>query len=124
MSRHMALTRRAVIDVGTNSVKLLVADVDEHSVLPIFEESEQTRLGKDFYQTHRLQPDAIADTARAVAQFADLARGRNASSLRVIATSAARDATNKQELLDAIRRTSNLDVEIISCDQEADLVYQ
>jgi exopolyphosphatase / guanosine-5'-triphosphate,3'-diphosphate pyrophosphatase len=120
----MAPTRRAVIDVGTNSVKLLVADVDEHSVIPIFEESEQTRLGKGFYETHRLQPDAIADTARAVAQFADIARGRTASSLRVIATSAARDATNKQELIEAVKKLSGLELEVISGDQEADLVYQ
>ena len=120
----MAPTRRAVIDIGTNSVKLLVADVQGHSIIPIFEESEQTRLGKDFYETHRLQRDAIDETARAVASFSGIARLNNAASLRVIATSAARDAVNKQELLDAIRKVSGLDVEIISGDQEADLVYR
>lgn len=120
----MAPTRRAVIDIGTNSVKLLVADVQGHSVIPIFEESEQTRLGKDFYDTHRLQREAIEDTARAVAQFTGIARVNKASSLRVIATSAARDATNQQELLDTIKSASGLGVEIISGDQEADLVYR
>ena len=44
----MPPVRRAVIDVGTNSVKLLVADVEEHSVSPVFEDSEQTRLGRGF----------------------------------------------------------------------------
>ncbi len=120
----MTPVRRAVIDVGTNSIKLLVADVAEHSVTPVFEESEQTRLGKGFYETQRLQADAIADTARAIAQFADIARVKQAASLRVIATSAARDAVNQQELLDAIRRASSLEVEIISGQQEADWVYQ
>jgi exopolyphosphatase/guanosine-5'-triphosphate,3'-diphosphate pyrophosphatase len=120
----MLLVRRGVIDVGTNSVKLLVADVEGHSVHPVFEESEQTRLGKGFYESHRLQSDAIADTASAVAQFAGVARARNAASLRVVATSAARDAINKQELLDAIKRASGLDVDIISGEQEADLVYR
>lgn len=120
----MTPVRRAVIDVGTNSVKLLVADVEEHSVLPVFEESEQTRLGKGFYETHRLQQDSINDTASAVAQFAGLARSKSAASLRVIATSAARDAINKQELLDAIKKASGLNVEIISGEEEADLVYQ
>jgi exopolyphosphatase / guanosine-5'-triphosphate,3'-diphosphate pyrophosphatase len=124
MSTHMIPVRRAVIDVGTNSVKLLVADVARHSVVPILEESEQTRLGKGFYETHRLQADAISDTAGAVAQFTGVARSKNAVSLRVIATSAARDAVNKQELLDAIKKASGLDVEIISGEQEADLVYQ
>ena len=120
----MSPVRRAVIDVGTNSVKLLVADVDGHSVIPISEESEQTRLGKGFYETYRLQPDAIQDTASVVAQFAGAARFRQATSIRVIATSAARDALNKEELLGAIRRFAGLEVEIISGEQEADLVYQ
>jgi len=120
----MTPVRRAVIDVGTNSVKLLVADVQKPSVIPILEESEQTRLGKGFYETHRLQQDSIQDTARAIAQFAGVARTNGAVSLRVIATSAARDAVNKQELLDAIKNASGLNADIISGDQEADLVYQ
>jgi exopolyphosphatase/guanosine-5'-triphosphate,3'-diphosphate pyrophosphatase len=120
----MSPVRRAVIDVGTNSVKLLVADVEEHSVTPVYEESEQTRLGRGFYQTHRLQPDAIADTARAVAQFAGFARTKNAASLRVIATSAARDAQNRHELIDAIQHASGLTAEIITGQQEAEWVYQ
>lgn len=124
MSPTMALTRRAVIDVGTNSVKLLVADVEKCSVLPILEESEQTRLGKGFYESHLLQRDAIDDTARAVAHFTAMARNHNPISVRVIATSAARDATNKGELLEAIKAASGLDVEIISGEQEADLVYE
>ena len=62
----MASVRRAVIDVGTNSIKLLVADVRGRDVQPVHEESKQTRLGKGFYETHRLQPDRIACTAEAV----------------------------------------------------------
>ena len=61
---------RAVIDVGTNSVKLLVADVAGHEIRPIREQSQQTRLGCGFYETHHLRPDAIAATANAVAAFA------------------------------------------------------
>ena len=124
MSELMVPTRRAVIDVGTNSVKLLIADVEEGAVTPIFEESEQTRLGRGFYETHRLQPDAIFDTGRVVAQFAAIARMKQPESIRVIGTSAARDATNKQELIDAVRTASGLELEIITGEQEADLVYQ
>ena len=122
--RNMAPVRRAVIDIGTNSVKLLVADVAGHSVIPIFEESQQTRLGRGFYEGHRLQAEAIHETAIAVAQFAGIARLKEAVSLRAIATSAARDAVNQQELLAAIKMASGLDVEIISGEQEADLVYR
>ena len=74
MSGLMVPTRRAVIDVGTNSVKLLVAEVAERTVIPIFEESEQTRLGRGFYESHLLQPEAIGDTARVVAHFSEVAR--------------------------------------------------
>ena len=59
--------RRAVIDVGTNSVKVLIADVNGRAVTPVFEDSEQTRLGAGFYETHRLQPRTITHTAEAAA---------------------------------------------------------
>jgi exopolyphosphatase/guanosine-5'-triphosphate,3'-diphosphate pyrophosphatase len=119
----MSHTRRAVIDVGTNSVKLLVADVAGHDVRPICEESKQTRLGRGFYETHRLQPEPIAKTARAVWTFADMARELKTTSIRVIATSAARDAVNPQELISAIETVSSLKVEIISGEQEADWAF-
>lgn len=120
----MAPVRRAVIDVGTNSVKLLVADVEGHSVTPIWEGSKQTRLGRGLYETHRLQPEPIAKTARAVARFADAARVNQAESIRVIATSATREAVNARELIEAIDRLTGLRVEVITGEQEADWVFQ
>jgi exopolyphosphatase/guanosine-5'-triphosphate,3'-diphosphate pyrophosphatase len=116
--------RRAVIDVGTNSVKLLVADVVGSHVTPLTEESKQTRLGAGFYETHRLQPEAIAKTAAVVAKFSALAKQMDAATIRVIATSAARDALNANELLAAIQQSSALTMEIISGEQEADWVFQ
>jgi exopolyphosphatase/guanosine-5'-triphosphate,3'-diphosphate pyrophosphatase len=116
--------RRAVIDVGTNSVKLLVADVAGHEVRPLCEQSKQTRLGHGFYETHRLQPEAIAATATAVAAFGDMAREAHAVSIRVIATSAAREAVNREELTAAIEHAAGLKVEVISGDQEADWGFQ
>jgi exopolyphosphatase/guanosine-5'-triphosphate,3'-diphosphate pyrophosphatase len=120
----MKTDRRAVIDVGTNSVKLLVADVSGHKVEPVWEESKQTRLGRGFYETHRLQPEAIDATGKAVAQFRETAAKHQASSVRVIATSAARDAVNADELSSAIEKASGLKMEIISGEQEADWVFQ
>ena len=120
----MPAIRRAVIDVGTNSVKLLVADVDGGIVEPVLEDSEQTRLGAGFYETHRLQPAAIAKTASAVASFVTQAQQLNAKSVRVLATSAARDAVNQGELTGAIEQASRLKVEIISGEQEADLAFR
>jgi exopolyphosphatase/guanosine-5'-triphosphate,3'-diphosphate pyrophosphatase len=120
----MQLSRRAVIDVGTNSIKLLVADVAGRDVLPVHEESRQTRLGKGFYETHRLQIEPIAYSANAVADFARTARKHGTRSIRVIATSAARDAVNSEDLISAIEAASGLKVEIISGGQEAGLAFQ
>jgi exopolyphosphatase/guanosine-5'-triphosphate,3'-diphosphate pyrophosphatase len=115
---------RAVIDVGTNSVKLLVAEVAGQIVTPLLEQSEQTRLGRGFYPMHRLQADAILQTARAVAGFAEVAAKFRPVSTRVIATSAARDAVNQAELLDAIHRVASLPVEVITGEEEANWVYR
>jgi exopolyphosphatase / guanosine-5'-triphosphate,3'-diphosphate pyrophosphatase len=120
----MAFVRRAVIDVGTNSVKLLVADVSGHEVRPVHEDSKQTRLGRGFYETQRLQPEPILKTARAVGEFAAEARALNASHIRVIATSAAREAQNPAELVTALEAASGLPAEIISGQQEADWAFR
>jgi exopolyphosphatase/guanosine-5'-triphosphate,3'-diphosphate pyrophosphatase len=120
----MAPVRRAVIDVGTNSVKLLIADVAGREVQPVWEESKQTRLGRGFYETHRLQPEPIAKTAQAVAVFVRTARDQKTTSIRVVATSAARDAVNPGDLISAIESASGLKVEIISGEQEAEWAFQ
>ncbi len=120
----MESVRRAVIDVGTNSIKLLVADVRGRDVQPVHEESRQTRLGKGFYESNRLQPEAIARTAEAVWEFAEVARDKNSNSIRVIATSATRDAVNPTDLTSAIERASGLKTEIISGAREAEWVFQ
>src|SRR5271155_4257250 len=116
----MSQTRRAVIDVGTNSVKLLVGDVTGRDVQPVLEDSKQTRLGHGFYESQRLQPEAVEKTAEVVAGFARTARDLQARSVRVIATSAARDAKNPDDLTDAIEKAAGLKVEIVSGEQEAD----
>ncbi len=120
----MSNVRRAVIDVGTNSVKLLVADIEGHRVIPVLEDSRQTRLGQGFYETHRLQPEAIQRTAAAVAKFMEICSSHRVASIRVIATSAARDAINPRDLTEALGRASGLGVEIISGEQEADWAFQ
>jgi len=115
--------RRAAIDIGTNSVKLLVADVDGAVVHPVWEESEQTRLGQGFYPAHQLQADAIAKSAAAVARLRNRAVERDATSVRAFATSAVRDAINQTELVEAVHAASGLTVEVVSGEQEADWAF-
>jgi exopolyphosphatase / guanosine-5'-triphosphate,3'-diphosphate pyrophosphatase len=116
--------RHAVIDVGTNSVKLLVGDIAGGVVTPVTEASKQTRLGAGLYSTRQLQRPAIALTAQAVAEFSKTASELGATPARVIATSAARDAINVSELTEAVRQGCGLEMEILSGDKEADWVFR
>jgi exopolyphosphatase/guanosine-5'-triphosphate,3'-diphosphate pyrophosphatase len=120
----MSNARRAVIDVGTNSVKLLVADVAGRRVEPLLEDGRQTRLGRGFYETHRLLPVAIAQTALAVGEFSRAAKKLGAVSMRVIATSAARDAQNADELIASVEKACETKLEIISGEQEAEWSFR
>jgi exopolyphosphatase / guanosine-5'-triphosphate,3'-diphosphate pyrophosphatase len=115
--------RRAVIDIGTNSVKLLVGDVQEGLITPVLEDSKQTRLGAGLYTEHCLQPDAIAKTTRAVANYVAEARKQGAESVLIIATSATRDARNSKDLLHAINQIAGLKVRILTGDEEAEWVF-
>jgi exopolyphosphatase / guanosine-5'-triphosphate,3'-diphosphate pyrophosphatase len=105
-------------------VKLLIAEVDGQAVSPVLETSDQTRLGRGLYETGRMSPEAIAETARAVAKFAALAAEHQAAPPRVFATSAAREAANRDDLLVAIQTTAGIKAEIISGEQEAEWVFQ
>ncbi len=122
--KNAAPQRRAVIDVGTNSVKLLVADVAGAHISPVAEESITTRLGAGFYQTRRLGEDAMARTAAAAARYAAKAKDLGAASVRIIGTSAARDARNGAQLAEAIRQESGLAIQILSGKEEAEWAFR
>jgi exopolyphosphatase/guanosine-5'-triphosphate,3'-diphosphate pyrophosphatase len=123
MTASSTCERHAVIDVGTNSVKLLVADVG-HTLKPVLKLSRQTRLGEGAFRTGRLQPVAIARTAGAVAELAAKAADLRPGSLRILATSATREAANGCELAQAIHRATGLTLEPISGEQEAEFLFR
>ncbi len=113
------MQRRAVIDVGTNSVKLLIADVTDGEVHPVWECSRQTRLGQGLYETGLLSHESLTATENIVRQYAADARQQGAVTLRIIATSAAREARNAQELVRLLTQASGVVPEVISGEQEA-----
>ena len=115
---------RAVIDIGTNSVKLLVARIASQRVTPIEEANEQTRLGNGLYRSQLLLPEAIESTSAAVDRMVRRANEHGAQCIRIIATSAVREARNAPLLIQAIFASTGLLVEIISGDTEARLVFQ
>jgi exopolyphosphatase/guanosine-5'-triphosphate,3'-diphosphate pyrophosphatase len=116
--------RRAVIDIGTNTVKLLVADVRDGDVSPIVSKDITTRLGEGVEQTRRLSRVAIARTTRAVADYVADAREHGAVQITALTTAAAREAHNRQDLLDAVRARTGLEVEIITGQREAELIFR
>ena len=119
----MKTERRAVIDIGTNSVKLLVAAVEGAEVRWVHKAGEAVRLGQGIFETHWLQPDAIQRAAQVVARLARQAAGFNPSVFHVIATSAVREAVNRADLVNAVEAASGLKVEVLSGEQEAEWVF-
>ncbi len=117
------MSRYAAIDVGTNSVLLLVADVRDGALHAVAERAEITRLGRGVDGTGRLADDAIEATLGVVERFAREARELGAKELVVSATSAARDASNGRVFLDGAKQRAGVNVTIISGDEEARLSF-
>jgi exopolyphosphatase/guanosine-5'-triphosphate,3'-diphosphate pyrophosphatase len=115
--------RFATIDVGTNTVLLLVAERRARGFAPVLERADITRLGRGVDATGRLDPDAIRDTVTVLAEYARAARELGAPVVACVATSAARDAANGAEFFAAARAAAGLVPEVIPGDEEARLVW-
>jgi len=112
--------RRAVIDVGTNTVKLLVADVDRGSVTPVVAKDATTRLGEGLIKTGRLSAAAIARTVKMIARYEEEARTHGAVDVVGLATSAGRSASNADDFL----RACPVPMKVISGEREAELIFK
>ena len=116
--------RWATIDVGTNTVLLLVAERRGAVLAPVLERAEITRLGRGVDATGRLDPAAIRDTVAVLADYARAARDLGATVVACVATSAARDAANGAEFFEAARAEAGLAPEVIAGEEEARLVWR
>ncbi len=117
------MTRVAAIDCGTNSIRLLIADLDGPAGRDVVREMRIVRLGEDLDRTAMLAPQALARTFAACEAYADLIEQHGAERLRFCATSAARDAGNAGEFTAGVRTRLGVDPEIVSGDEEARLSY-
>ncbi|RRQ27993.1 Ppx/GppA family phosphatase [Rhodococcus sp. Eu-32] len=122
------MTRVAAIDCGTNSIRLLVADIDDVVLTDVAREMRVVRLGQGVDATGSFAPEAIERTRIALAEYAEIIRSSGASALRMVATSATRDASNREdffamtrEILDPIVPGSV--AEVITGDEEARLSF-
>lgn len=118
------MSRFAAIDVGTNSVLLLVAEREaDGRFSAVAERSEITRLGQGVDKTKTLAPEAMETTLKVLERFATEARELGAKGIVVSATSAARDSSNGKDFIAAAKARAGLDVEIISGAEEARLSF-
>jgi exopolyphosphatase / guanosine-5'-triphosphate,3'-diphosphate pyrophosphatase len=125
-TRGTSMSRRvAAIDCGTNSLRLLIADVDpaRHELTDVTRRMEIVRLGQGVDATGRLAPEALDRTMRMLASYAADIRAAGAVAVRMVATSATRDAANAADFTDGVERTLGVLPEVISGREEAGLSF-
>jgi exopolyphosphatase / guanosine-5'-triphosphate,3'-diphosphate pyrophosphatase len=122
------MPRVAAIDCGTNSIRLLVADVTVGSdgtfaLRDVHREQRVVRLGKGVDATGVLDPEALERTRVALADYTAVLRRKGTERVRMVATSATRDARNRDDFFGMVRATLGTDAEVISGDEDATLSF-
>lgn len=122
------MPRVAAIDCGTNSIRLLVADVTVREdgsqwLRDVHREMRINRLGQGVDATRRLAPESLARTKEALLAYGEMLRRTSTTTVRLCATSATRDARNRDEFFDMVRDILGIDAEVITGDEEARLSF-
>ena len=119
------MARLAALDVGTNSTRLLVADVEDGAIVATHaREMVITRLGKGVDRTGHFDPAALARTLEVLSGYADTCRHLGVERRRLVATSATRDAADRQVFLDGVRDLLGVDAEVLTGQAEAATTYR
>lgn len=119
------MTRVAAVDCGTNSIRLLVADVDPATgeLAELDRRMTVVRLGQGVDRTGRLAPEALERTFAACREYAAVIKELGAERVRFVATSASRDAENRDDFVRGVLETIGVEPEVISGDQEAEFSF-
>ena len=119
------MTRVAAVDCGTNSIRLLVADVDPEAgtLVDLDRRMEIVRLGQGVDRTGRIAPEAMTRTLDAAKRYADVAASLGAERVRFVATSASRDAQNAAEFVDGVQALFDVAPEVVTGAEEAQLSF-
>jgi exopolyphosphatase/guanosine-5'-triphosphate,3'-diphosphate pyrophosphatase len=115
--------RVGAVDCGTNSIRLLVADVDGDRKTDVHREMRVVRLGQGVDRTGELAPEALERTRLALVDYAATCRELGAERVRMVATSATRDARNRDEFRDLVQDALGVVPEVVSGDEEAALSF-
>ncbi|MFJ5722127.1 exopolyphosphatase [Streptomyces sp. NPDC093149] len=119
------MTRVAAIDCGTNSIRLLVADADPATgeLVELDRRMEIVRLGQGVDRTGRLAPEALERTFAACRRYAAVIKEHGAQKIRFVATSASRDAENREDFVRGVLDILGVEPEVISGDEEAEFSF-
>ncbi len=115
--------RVAVIDCGTNTVRLYIAEGDGADVRDLCRELRFVRLGEGVDASGRFRPEALARLFAALDEYASIIARAGVDRIRFVATSAARDAANREEFFAGVRSRLGVEAEVISGDEEAELSF-
>jgi exopolyphosphatase/guanosine-5'-triphosphate,3'-diphosphate pyrophosphatase len=118
------MTRVAAVDCGTNSIRLLVADLDGSSKVDVHREMRVVRLGEGVDQTGRLSEAALERTRLALVDYAATCASLGVERTRMVATSATRDASNRSAFVELVTATLGVEPEVVSGVDEAALSFQ
>lgn len=118
------MARVAAIDCGTNSIRLLIADVTSDGMREVVREMEIVRLGEDVDTTGRFKPEAIDRTLAVVSRYRDEMRRKGVERVRFCATSATRDASNRELFINGVKQLLEITPEVIPGVEEARLSFQ
>ena len=119
----LAMPTFAAIDLGSNSVRLKIAAVERHKLKTLHEDREVVRLGESVFQTGVISPDAMANTIRALKRFQKAVQLHVVDRVRVVATSAMRDARNAAAFTAWVKSATGWQVEVISGLEEGRLIH-
>lgn len=120
-----AARRVAAIDIGTNSVRLIVAESGgEGGYHELGDEREQTRLGRQLDETGRIGGEAVARTLEALERMVETSEDFDVVRLRAIGTAALREADNGPEFVETVRQRLGLHIEVVSPEREAELAIR
>jgi exopolyphosphatase/guanosine-5'-triphosphate,3'-diphosphate pyrophosphatase len=115
--------RVGVVDCGTNSIRLLIADIEGNNFREVTRQMQVGRLGQGVDETNKFHPDALERTFAAVDLYAAEIVRRGVEKIRFCATSATRDATNRNIFIDGVKERLGIEPEVISGDEEARLSF-
>ena len=113
----------ACIDIGSNTIRLLVAEGSEDGLREVASQRAFTRIGKSLSRVGALPVEKVAETADVVAEQARTAREAGADHVAAVATAAIRDATNRDELAADVERRSGLPLRVLTSEEEARLSF-